>query len=105
MTLSNVIIITLLLSFAYMWWRSMGVRHKALFLAKQYLAEADLELLDESLVVKKLRLRRNATGMMSILRRYEFEFTSTGTERYVGYIEMLGFTQVNIELDAYRING
>ncbi|HIF54400.1 MAG TPA: DUF3301 domain-containing protein, partial [Methylococcaceae bacterium] len=48
-------------------------------------------------------LKRNEQGKFMGWRSYQFEFTSTGEERYHGKVIMLGRQVINIQLDAYRI--
>lgn len=79
------------------WWRSRDAKAFALQFAAQRCRELELQLLDQSMVLKKLRLRRGNDGL-HWYRRYDFEFSSTGTERYPGSIEMAGNRLLAIEL-------
>lgn len=82
------------------WWRSRDAKAFALQYAAQRCHELNLQLLDQSMVLKKIRLRRSSDGL-HWYRRYEFEFSSTGTERYPGHVELAGNRLLGIEMAAH----
>ena len=63
----------------------------------------ELIFLDDSVVIKKVRLRRNTAGSMKLYREYQFEFSSDGAYRYKGDISMIGKYVKNINMDAYHL--
>ena len=63
----------------------------------------DLVFLDDTVVIKKIRLRRNTAGSMKLYREYQFEFSSDGVYRYKGVISMIGKYIKNINMDAYHL--
>lgn len=63
----------------------------------------NIQLLDQSVSLKKIRFGLTPKHSPALLRNYAFEFTSTGDERYKGYIDMIGIYVVNITLQAHRI--
>lgn len=50
------------------------------------------------MVLNGLWPSRGKDGALRLRRRYNFEFTSTGTERYLGMIELIGQQFSNLEL-------
>lgn len=64
----------------------------------------ELVFLDDTVVIKKVRLRRNPAGSMSLYREYYFEFSNDGVYRYKGMISMLGKFVQNINMDAYHFD-
>jgi hypothetical protein len=40
---------------------------------------------------------------LRLWREYRFEFTSDGSRRYSGHINMLGKQLQDVQLDAYRV--
>jgi len=46
-------------------------------------------------------LRRGDIGLLQWYRRYDFEFSSTGHERYPGSVELAGNRLLGIEMSAY----
>ncbi|VFT40987.1 Protein of uncharacterised function (DUF3301) [Pseudomonas aeruginosa] len=55
-TLGNLFVMLLLGAAAAWWWRAHGVRERALLLAKQHCAKQGVELLDENVARRRLRL-------------------------------------------------
>lgn len=97
-TLLDMVWLALLALLVNHWWRSRDAKAFALQYAAQRCAELDLQLLDQSMVLRKSRLRRGHDGLLAWFRRYDFEFSSTGTERYPGSVELLGNRLQAIEL-------
>lgn len=81
----------------------MRVREIAVQASRKHCADLSLQFLDQSVSHSKTRPIRNNHGKLVVLRRYRFEFTSTGDERYKGYIEMHGQRLASIDLDAHRL--
>ncbi len=101
--LSDILLFSLLSALIYYWWSSQGIKQVALEAAKSYCQEKELQLLDESMVLSRLWYNRNDKGRLQLSRRFNFEFTSTGEQRYRGEISMLGRRVTGGVLDAYRI--
>lgn len=85
-----------------LWWHGRGIKDAALRATRRHCNELDLQLLDESLVLRSLRVARDERGMLRLRRRYSFEFSATGDERYSGTTLLLGRRVKRIELPAYR---
>lgn len=51
--------------------------------------DAGVQLLDHSVALASLRLRRRDDGWIALLRRYDFEFSTDGSDRLPGRLEML----------------
>lgn len=49
-----------------------------------------VQLLDDTVALDKLWLRRNGSGRLCLERRYTFEFTDTGISRTGGVVVMVG---------------
>jgi len=103
-TLGNLFVFLLLATAAAWWWRAHGIRERALQLARQHCARQGVELLDENVALRRLRLRRGANGMLCLAREYGFEFTASGQDRYDGSITMLGQRPGPIELEPFRFH-
>ncbi len=88
---------------AYLWWHGRGLKDSALKVVKRYCDEQQLQLLDEGLVLSKVRIARSESGMLRLRRQYRFEFSSTGDERYGGTIDVLGTRIQSIKLDPHRM--
>ncbi|MFN3579162.1 MAG: DUF3301 domain-containing protein [Pseudomonas sp.] len=86
-------------------WRGMGLRDRALNLVRQHCKQADVQLLDESIALTRLRLGRSRQGRVGVVRSYGFEFTVTGERRYSGSIKLHGSRLMGIELAPHPFPG
>jgi ABC-type nickel/cobalt efflux system permease component RcnA len=102
MTLEQIILIVLAGFGAWIFWRQLAIREMALQHANAACSRADVQLLDQSIGLSKLRLSKLSGGGFGVLREYHFEFTSTGERRYVGCVFMIGQTLQRVQMDAFR---
>ena len=85
------------------WWHSGVYKGRARELAEGHCREYDLQLLDQSMVIRGIWLQRKIDGGWDFRRTYQFEFTSTGDHRYQGVLILLGMCLLSIELETYKI--
>lgn len=97
------LLIVLLLLIGYYWSDSMKTRELTFYFVKNYCQQVDVQLLDEYVALTGLWLKKDEQGKIRIWRSYQFEFTSTGNERYNGIVIMLGRKKISIQLDPYKI--
>ncbi|MBR9884867.1 MAG: DUF3301 domain-containing protein [Oceanospirillales bacterium] len=86
-----------------LWWKGQKVREIALRHARNGCADMDLQLLDESVALRAIWLKRDDDGQIHLWRRYHFEFASTGDERYVGEVVTLGYKVTGFTIAPHRI--
>ena len=91
------------ISFMMLWWNAQGIKQIALSAVKRHCKTMDVQLLDEGVVLRGFWLKRDATGNMKLWRSYNFEFTSTGNERYLGRIVLLGRRVEEVHLEPHRL--
>lgn len=84
------LMVVLFAGFAF-WWRTHQIRLLALQNVARQCKQRGLQLLDQTVALKDIRPARSGSSI-GIQRRYEFEFTSNGDQRYLGTIYMLGNT-------------
>lgn len=97
-------IIILLIALILYWLDSIGSKEHATKQAKAACKKVLIEFLDDTVLIKKVRLRRNTQGQLSIYREYEFEFSSTGEFRYKGRVRLLGKYLIDVEMEPYKFN-
>lgn len=51
---------------------------------------AGVQLLDQTVVLSRLGLRRDGQGRLRVLRQYNFDYSRTGSDRSRGTIGLLG---------------
>lgn len=101
LTLSSIFWTACAVALISFWWQGDKIKGTALQHLYHYFREQDLQLLDQTVVLKSVWPQRGDSGSLQLRRRYEFEFTSTGTERYQGLIELHGLRLGRIELEAH----
>ncbi|MGU9957791.1 MAG: DUF3301 domain-containing protein [Arenicellales bacterium WSBS_2016_MAG_OTU3] len=89
---------------AVIWWKMKGVKDKAVVVCKDYCKKIDVQMLDESVVLRALWYKRNDYGKLKLWRKYAFEFSSTGEQRYRGMLVMLGGVVELIEVEPHRLH-
>lgn len=100
--LSDLFWLTLLSLAVWHWWAAQRIKELALRAARKHCKEESLQLLDESVSLRAFWLKRDDKGMVRIWRRYHFDFSATGDDRYTGKIIMLGERVTHIELPPHR---
>jgi len=86
-------------------WHSGRFTGRARALAIDYCQQFGLQLLDHSVVIKGVWPERTEAGNLTLRRRYQFEFSSTGSQRYRGVLVLLGMNLKSIELETYELPG
>lgn len=90
LTLSLLFWATLVAALISFWWQSDKIKTVALQFVTQHCKNQGLQLLDQTMVLSGLWPIRGESGSLMLRRRYGFEFTSTGQERYIGTVELKG---------------
>jgi len=93
--------LTVAAAFITFWWQSDKIKLWAMSHTSRYCQSRNLQLLDQTMVLKGLWPIRNEEGYLQLRRRYHFEFTSTGEIRNKGVIELVGRKVHSLELEAH----
>lgn len=94
----DLFILIALAGLAWFWGDSSRAHQSGLQAARRVCQEEGLQLLDETVATRSLRLRRNDEGRISFLRIYEFEFTDTGNNRRRGSVHVLGWRVIMVSV-------
>ena len=86
------------------WYQGLQVREHALRAVESYCNKLGLQLLDQNVSLRRFWLRRDDKGHLKAWRRYNFEFTTTGDERYSGQVSLLGNRLEDIQSEAHRFS-
>lgn len=97
-------IIIVFIAVIYYWLDSIRSKEIATMHAKVSCKNVLLEFLDDTVLIKKVRLRRNTKGHLSLYREYEFEFSSTGDYRYKGQVRLLSNNLIDIKMEPYKFS-
>lgn len=103
MTLSFLIWATLIAALISFWWQGDKVKSIAMAQVFKLCKEQNLQLLDQTMVLKGVWPVRDDEGSLRLRRRYNFEFTSTGEARSGGTVELLGMRLYKLHLDPHML--
>lgn len=93
-----------------LWWSSMKARELAIRHARSTCKKHDLQFLDQTVALKRMRPRRDSHGNPCWQRDYAFEYTSTASSedgvirsyRDSGSVTMRGLRVASIDLPFFR---
>ena len=74
----------------WFWQQSLRAREIAAAAARELCKRQDLQLLDATVALAGLSLRRHPRGHIALLRTYQFEYSSDGDRRQRGFVLILG---------------
>ncbi|SFR82223.1 Protein of unknown function [Marinobacter daqiaonensis] len=103
MTLSTLTWLFVACFAVWYWWRAKAIKDQVLATTKDYCRRMDVLLLDDAVYLRGLWFKRDRQGRLRVWRRFLFDFTTTGEERYLGRVIMLGPRVEHIELDPHRL--
>jgi hypothetical protein len=75
----------------WFWRDSLGAREQACAASSRACRQSDVQLLDDTVALERLWLRRDRDGRLKLERLYLFEFTDTGLIRRVGSVLLVGW--------------
>ena len=97
--LTDIALVTAVVVIAALFWRSHGIRERALVHTRRFCQREQVEFLDDTVGLEKLTLAKDRHGKRRITR---FEFTVTGGERYPGHTYVQGGQVQRVELPPHR---
>lgn len=74
----------------WFWYDSIRARDAGIEAARLNCSELGLQFLDDTVVVRNLRLSRHEDGRLRIERIFSFEYSDTGDNRRAGRVTTLG---------------
>jgi hypothetical protein len=96
-----VALLALLAATAY-WMAAIRSKEIARAAGRQACERAEVQFLDDTVELTRLRLRRDRDGRLAVFRQYRFEFTSDGATRYRGELAMAGRRVTQLTMEPYR---
>lgn len=72
----------------YLWQASLRAKERARRFATALCADAGVQLLDQTVSLQRLRIRRGDDGRLHWLRRYRFELSTNGSDRHHGSLDV-----------------
>jgi hypothetical protein len=86
----ELITLALFLAGGWFWVDSMHAREAAVESGRRACEAEQVQLLDWSVALKRIRVGRDGDGRLRFRRTYEFEFSDTGDNRLTGSVTLLG---------------
>jgi hypothetical protein len=85
--------------FVYFWLDSIKSKENAMVYAASACRDIEVQLLDQTVSLAKIKLARNKQGRLVFQRIYRFDFSIYGNERREGRVVLLGDRKEQIQLD------
>lgn len=86
---------------ALIWLHMQRVRELALSAARRHCHEMDVQFLDGTVVLSRIRLGRNQEGTLALVQSFQFEFAVHGDRRYRGQTVFIGKRQLSMQLEPH----
>lgn len=99
MELHHVLYLLLAFLIGRFWWLTGQAREHAENLAKKICTKESLQLLDGSVALTKLEIKRASSLDFRLIRHFKFEFSVSGDERRHGVIALHKLKQEYVYLD------
>lgn len=98
----DIIFLLSLLGFiAWFWFDALRCRELTKTVCRKICVQLQLQLLDDTIALQRMRLKRDHRGKLSIQRLYQFEFYDGNNGRHQGTVLMRGVSLELIELPGY----
>ena len=92
--------VLLLLALAVWYWQvSLKGREHAIRQCKSVCGDLDMQLLDQTVSLSGIRLGMTANREFMLIRRYRFETSCNGLDRYDGYMLLHGHDLQYVEVE------
>lgn len=98
-TLLAILLLALLLAGGWFWSDSLRARERMLGTCSRLCRDSGLQFLDETVTLAGLSLGRSAKGWPEFTRRYVFEFSGTGQDRWQGRATLAGQRVISLQFD------
>ncbi len=87
--MESLLAIFILLLIGWYWLDSLRARELALGICRAACEERELQFLDQTVALRRLRVRWTTNGLR-LRRTYRFEFSEEGSGRQGGYLTLVG---------------
>lgn len=97
--MNALLFLMLLAIIVWLWQENLRHREYAIQQCRKICQEMNLQLLDQTVAMTSLNLRRDSNKKFRVLRKYGFEVSMDGANRCRGYIILLGLNIIHTEID------
>jgi hypothetical protein len=103
--MQDLLLIAALTLIAVYWWDATRTYELALVSCRRLCRNAQLQLLDDTVVRQRIWLARGPTGSVQLCRIYSFDYSDDQDTRCQGYIVMLGRHIAETSMDPRPVAG
>lgn len=94
----------LICGLGWLWYESVRAREIGMHAVRAFCAREGLQLLDDTVVCRRLTPARADDGRLSVRRVFEFEYSGSGYDRRSGAFALLGREIEWLDLGADRMS-
>jgi len=98
-TLIALFLLALVIGGGWFWSDSLKARERMLETCARLCRDSRLQFLDETVTLTSLRLGRSDAGWPQFIRRYLFEFSGTGQDRWQGRATLAGQRVISVQFE------
>ena len=102
MTFFQLVSLLLLGAVVWFWFDSLKARESGLAAARRACQREGLQFLDETVVGHGFKLARDDEGRLLLRRGFDFEYSLSGDDRYVGAVIIEGHDIVLVDTTQHR---
>jgi len=99
--ITTILLLLLISLITWFWLDTLKSRERAKLICKQSCRELKLQLLDDTIALIRIALKRNNHGKLIVQRLYQFEFDDGNNQRQTGRILMRGISLEMLEMPGY----
>ncbi len=100
LTFDNVFLLIGIVTISIIWFESLRARELTIRHCHHLCRETNLQLLDQTVSLVSISMKRTESGRIKLLRKYQFEVSENGVDRYPGYITLLGGRIIESRLEG-----
>ena len=98
MSVAEVFALIVLCLLGWFWLDSIKVREAGVQAARAACLRERVQLLDDTISIRSVRVGRNGEGRVCFRRAYDFEFSGSGDDRRRGTVMLLGTDVVLLDI-------
>lgn len=88
--METIYLLIFFLMLAWFWYSTIKARDLALGVCKRACRDMDVQLLDDTVALRRIGIKRNKVGRLQVRRLYGFEYSTDNQTRIEGCLIMLG---------------
>ena len=93
------LLLALLALVLVLWYESLRIREAVTDMCREVCRRTDLQLLDQSASLASISVRRSPGNGFQVYRVYQFDVSTSGTDRRPGYVILAGKTVEAIHVE------